>query len=92
MIAYAMERLGISHASGIDFDSLTAPEQDAVKAQARLACVSILYVDNANQERYGDLKTQLAKDYNLGMSNFSVNLQEAQKFMNNYLGTKSSTQ
>ena len=92
MIAYDMERPGSSHASGIDFDALTAPEQDAVKARARLAYVSTLYVENSNQERYGDLKTQLAKDYTLGMSNFSATLQEAQKLMNKYLRTKSSTQ
>ena len=50
MIAYEMEQPGSSHAAGINFDALTAPEQDAVKAQARLAYVSTLYVDNTNQD------------------------------------------
>ena len=49
MIAYDMERPGSSHAAGIDFDTLEAPEQDAVKARARLAYISTLYVDNSNQ-------------------------------------------
>ena len=52
--------------------------------------MSNLYVETANQERYGDLKTQRANDYTLGTSNFPVTLQEAQKLMNNYLGEKSS--
>ena len=33
---------------------------------------------------------QLANNYTLGTSNFHATLQEAQKLMNNYLGTKSS--
>ena len=33
---------------------------------------------------------QLAHDYTLGTSNFPATLQEAQKFMYNYLGTNSS--
>ena len=44
-----------------------------------MAYVSTLFVDNSNQERYGDLKTQLANDYTLGTSNFPATLQEAQK-------------
>ena len=89
MIVYEMERPGSSHAAGIDFDVLTSPKQDTFKARARLAYVSTPYVDNANQECYGDLKTQLANDYTLGTPNFPVILQEAQKLMNNYVGTKS---
>ena len=68
MIAYDMKRPGSSHASGIDFDTLAALEKDAVKSQATLAYVSTLYVENANQERYGDLKTQLANDRKWGNS------------------------
>ena len=90
MIVYDMERHGSSHAYGIDFDALTAPEQDAVKAWDGLEYVSTLYIENSNHERYRDLKTQLANDYTLDTSNFPATLQEAQKFMNNYVGKKSS--
>ena len=90
MIAYDMEFPGSSHTDGIDFDALTAPEQDSVKSQARLSYVSNLYVENNNQECCGDLKTQLANDYTLGTSNFPATLQEAQKLMEKYVGTKSS--
>ena len=90
-IAYEMEWPGRSHAVGIDFGALTTLEQDAVKAWARLAYVYTLYVYNANKERYGHLKTQLAKYYTLGTSNFPATLQEAQKLMNNYVGTNSSS-
>ena len=44
-----MERPGSSHAAGNDFDVLTTPEHNAVKAQVRLAYVSTLYAENANQ-------------------------------------------
>ena len=36
MIAYDMERPGSSHTSGIGLDAIKSPEQDAVKARARL--------------------------------------------------------
>ena len=62
MIAYEMERHGSSHAAGIDSDTLLAPKKNAVKARATLAYVSTIYVENSNQERYGDLKTLLAND------------------------------
>ena len=55
-----------------------------------LAYVSNLYVENSNQELYGDPKTQLANKYTLCTSNFPAALQEAQKLMNKYVGTKSS--
>ena len=74
MIAYEMERCGNSHAAGIDFDSLKATEQDAVKARARLKYVSTLYVDNAYQEHYGNMKTQITNDYILGTSKFPATL------------------
>ena len=90
MIAYDMEQPGSSHAAGVDFNTLASPEKDAVKERDRLSYFYTLYVDNSNQERYGDLKMQLANNYALGTSNFPATLQEAQKFMNNYLGTKSS--
>ena len=90
MIAYEMERYGSSQAAGVDFNTFETPEQDTVKAWYRLAYVSTLYIENSNQERYGDLKTQLANDYTLDTSNFPATLQEAQKMMNNYVGTKSS--
>ena len=59
MISYDMERPGISHAAGIDFGALITPEQGVFKARAMLSYVSTVYVENSNQERYGDLKTQL---------------------------------
>ena len=90
IIAYQMERPGSSHDSGTGFNSLSIAEQYAFRARARLVYISTLYVDNTNQERYGDLKTQLANDYIMGTSNFTVTLQESQKLMNNYIGTKSS--
>ena len=90
MISYELQHPGSSNASGIGLDALTSPKQDAVKARARLAYFSTLYVDHFNQEHYEDLKTQLANDYTLGASNFPVTLQEAQKFMNSYVGTKIS--
>ena len=62
MIAYEMERHGSSHAAGIDFNTLLAPERYAVKARSMLACVSTIYVENSNQERYGDQQTILAND------------------------------
>ena len=74
IIAYEMERPGSLHAASIDFDTLESPEQDAVKAWDRLACVYTLYVENSKQERYGNLKTQLASDYTMGMSNFPAAL------------------
>ena len=49
MIAYDMDRPGSSHAAGINLDVLTSPEQDSVKARARLAYVSTLYLENDNQ-------------------------------------------
>ena len=52
MITYEMERPGSSHAAGIDFDTLACPEQDAVKARARLAYFSTLYVENSKKERF----------------------------------------
>ena len=90
MIAYEVERLGSLHAAGVDFNTLASPEKYAVKARARLEYVSTLYVENANQERYGYLKTQLANDYTLGTSNFPATLQKAQTLMNKYVGTNSS--
>ena len=78
MITYKMEGPGSSHAAGTDFNSLSIAEQDSVIAPARLAYISFLYVENANQERYGDMKTQLANDYIMGTSNFPANIQEAQ--------------
>ena len=75
MISYEMEWPGSSHAVGIDFYALTTTEKEVVKAQARMAYVSTLYVDNSNQERYGYLKTKLANDYTLGTSNFPATLQ-----------------
>ena len=90
MIAYDMERPGGSHAAGTDFNSLSIAEQDSVRARARLAYISFLYVENANQERYGDMKTQLANDYIMGTSNFPATLQESNKLMTNYVGTKIS--
>ena len=90
MITYEMKRPGSSHAAVIDFDALTTPEKDAVKARARLAYVYTLYVENDNQERYGDPKTQLSNNYTLGKSNFTATLQEAHKLMNNYVGTNST--
>ena len=74
MISYDMERPGISHAAGIDFNTLASPEQDAFKARARMLYVSTLYVENSNEERYGYLKTQLANNYTLGTSNFPATL------------------
>ena len=70
MIAYEMEWYGSSQAAGVDFNTLENPEQDTVKARSRLAYVSTLYIENSNQERYGDLKTQLANYYTLYTSNF----------------------
>ena len=90
IIAYEMERPGRSHAASVDFYTLASPEKDAVKSRARLGYVYTLYVENDNQERYGYLKTQLANEYNLGTPNFPATLQEAQKLMNNYVGTKIS--
>ena len=57
MIVNEMERPGSSHADVTDFNSLSISEQDAVRARARLEYISTLFVDNANQERYGYLKT-----------------------------------
>ena len=74
IIYYYMELPGISHDAGNDIDSLSIAEQDAVRARARLAYISTLYVENSNQERYGDLKTQLANDYIMGTSNFTATL------------------
>ena len=90
MITYKMEGPGSSHAAGTDFNSLSIAEQDSVRARARLAYISFLYVENANQERYGDMKTQLANDYIMGTSNFPATLQESNKLMTNYVGTKIS--
>ena len=50
MIAYEMERPGSSQAAGIDFNTFETPEQDTVKARYRLAYVSTLYAENANQK------------------------------------------
>ena len=90
IIAYEMERPGSSHAAGVDFNTLASPEKDAVKEQDRLSYFYTLYVDNSNQELYGDLKTQLANDYTLDTSNFPATLQEAKKLMKNYVGKNSS--
>ena len=49
MVAYQIERPGSSHAAGTDFNSLSIAEQDAVREQSRLAYISTLYVENANQ-------------------------------------------
>ena len=85
-----MERPGSSHNAGTDFNLLPIAEQDAVRERARLAYISTVYVENSNQERYGDLKTQLSNYYIIGASNFPATLQETQKLMNNYVGTEGS--
>ena len=80
IIAYEMERAGRLYVTGTDFSSLSTADQDVVTVQARLAYISTLYVENANQERYGYLKTQLDNDYTMGTSNFPATLQEAKNW------------
>ena len=77
MIAYEMGQPRRSHAAGTGFNSLSIAQQDAFRAWDRLAYISTLK-KNANQKRYGDLKTQLSNDYIMGASKFPANIQEAQ--------------
>ena len=83
MIAYEIEQPDSSNTAGTNFNLFSIAEQEAVIARVRLAYISTLYVDNSNQERYGDLKTQLSNDYIMGTSKSTATLQEAQKSMNN---------
>ena len=75
MISYEMERFGSWHTAGTDFNSISIAEQDAVRERARLTYISALYVENANQESYGYLNTQLDNNYIMGTSNFPLTLQ-----------------